>query len=104
LIEWSDASKADFADILAYCTNKGEKTTGNRIVEQIHKATRRLKTSPLSGRPGSYAGTREIVLVNIPYIIVYTVLGNNLTRIVRVMHTSRLWPPDTDEEPSYENH
>jgi len=36
-------------------------------------------------------GTRERVLVDIPYIIAYRVEGNNIV-ILRVLHTSRKWP------------
>ncbi len=104
MIKWSDAAISDLDDILSYFINKDEEPTGRRTTRQILKSTRRLKTSPFSGRPGYIAGTREIVIRKIPYIIVYTVLEKNITEVLRIMHTARLWPPDENEWQRDERH
>jgi plasmid stabilization system protein ParE len=36
-------------------------------------------------------GTRELVIGELPYVIPYRVLGQDL-EILRVLHTSRRWP------------
>ncbi len=104
MIKWSDAAIADLDDILRYFTDKSEEAAGRRTTRQILESTRRLKTSPFSGRPGYIAGTRELVIRKIPYIIVYIVLEKNSTEVLRVMHTARLWPPDENEGRRGERH
>ncbi|MCK4790011.1 MAG: type II toxin-antitoxin system RelE/ParE family toxin, partial [Desulfobacteraceae bacterium] len=43
------------------------------------------------GRPGRVAGTRELVISGLPYIVVYTD-QDGMVVILRVMHTSLKWP------------
>jgi plasmid stabilization system protein ParE len=104
LIEWSETVHLDFAEISAYFIGKGETAVGNKIIAEIYKATRRLKTSPLSGRPGLDPGTREIVLLKIPYIIVYEIIDKKDTRILRVFHASQLRPESTNDEEGRQYH
>lgn len=46
---------------------------------------------PGMGRAGRIAGTRELV-AHRNYILVYDLSGD-LVRVLRVLHTSRQWPP-----------
>jgi addiction module RelE/StbE family toxin len=46
-----------------------------------------------SGRPGRVEGTRELVITRTPYIVAYRIIGDTV-RILRVLHSSRLWPDD----------
>lgn len=47
----------------------------------------RLLDFPESGRIGQVPGTRELVVTNLPYIVVYRVNGDTV-EILRVMHMS----------------
>jgi len=49
------------------------------------------------GRAGRIAGTRELVISNLPYIVAYRVTDTEV-RILKVMHTSRKWPRKFAEE------
>jgi plasmid stabilization system protein ParE len=43
------------------------------------------------GRPGRVAGTRELIVSGLPYILPYVESAGVVT-ILRVMHTSMKWP------------
>jgi toxin ParE1/3/4 len=68
-----------------------------RVVQEIRSATVRLKEFPLSGRQGEVSGTREVVVRNLPYVIVYRIRGDAV-EILRVFHTATDWlnEPNTD--------
>jgi toxin ParE1/3/4 len=50
-----------------------------------------LADQPSLGRPGRVAGTRELVISGLPYIVVYAE-QDGIVVILRVMHTSLKWP------------
>ncbi len=62
-----------------------------RVVQRIKTSVARLKTFPASGRIGQVPGTMELVITNLPYIVVYR-LSNETVEILRVFHTSTDWP------------
>jgi addiction module RelE/StbE family toxin len=66
-------------------------STAARVADRIRSAVPELADQPGMGRPGRVPGTRERVLVDVPYIIAYRVEGNGVV-ILRVLHTSRKWP------------
>lgn len=62
----------------------------SRVVRAVQAATSRLGEFPESGKPGTVAGTREVVVRNLPYVIVYRVVAGDV-EIIRVFHTSTDW-------------
>ncbi|MBR8833991.1 MAG: type II toxin-antitoxin system RelE/ParE family toxin [Stigonema ocellatum SAG 48.90 = DSM 106950] len=62
-----------------------------RIVLKIQAAVAQLAESPLIGRPGRVEGTRELVIFQTPYIVIYRVKGKSV-HIIRVLHSSRKYP------------
>jgi addiction module RelE/StbE family toxin len=68
-----------------------------RVVKEIESATARLKEFPLSGRQGEVNGTREVVVRNLPYVIVYRIRGD-VVEILRVFHAATDWlnQPNSD--------
>ncbi|NOU01716.1 MAG: type II toxin-antitoxin system RelE/ParE family toxin [Gallionella sp.] len=50
-----------------------------------------LGGQPNLGRVGRISGTRELVIINLPYILPYRV-RNDTVEILRVLHTARKWP------------
>ena len=63
----------------------------NHVCDAIRAAVDPLANYPNLGRAGRVDGTRELVVVDLPYIIVYR-LRENTIRILAVIHTSRQWP------------
>lgn len=65
------------------------------LIAEANETTQLLTRHPDMGRPGRVPGTRELVLSRFPYIIPYRVKEQRV-EILRVLHTSRKWPPGFD--------
>lgn len=89
LIEWTGAARRDLLNILAYFAEKQEKDVGQMLVDNLFAATDLLVSFPNSGRPGRIDGTRELVVPNLNYTLVYKVADKVL--ILRVLHSRRLY-------------
>ena len=74
-------------DYLAAKNPQAARTVFSRIVALV----RRLGDFPHSGRPGQIAGTRELVIPSLPYVVIYRVNADQI-EILRVFHTARDWP------------
>jgi toxin ParE1/3/4 len=59
--------------------------------DAIHAAVSRLADYPAIARPGRVAGTRELVVVGTPYIVVYRIEASAVV-VLRVLHTAQRWP------------
>lgn len=62
-----------------------------KVYAEIRNRSAELAQFPEVGRPGRVPGTRELVLVNYPYILPYRV-RNDVVEILRVFHTSQRPP------------
>ena len=89
-ILWSVPSLYDLQEIIEYIALDNKKAAG-RVVAQIKAAVDPLMTNPHLGRVGRLEGTRELILGNLPYIVMYS-LSSERVEILRVIHTSRMWP------------
>lgn len=69
---------------------KDDPAAAARVIARVVSAVEMLPAQPAMGRVGRIKGTREIVLVDIPYIVPYRVKHD--IEIVTVMHTSQKWP------------
>ncbi len=58
---------------------------------KIWNSAKMLADHPGIGRPGRVAGTRELVIQGLPFILPY-VERNGIIFILRVMHTAMRWP------------
>jgi len=63
----------------------------SRVAQKIWNSVQLLADQPSLGRPGRVAGTRELVISGLPYIVVYAE-QDVMVVILRVMHTSLKWP------------
>ena len=52
-----------------------------------------LSDVPDMGRTGRIAGTRELVIPRLPYVLVYR-LTNGTVDILTILHTSQRWPKE----------
>jgi toxin ParE1/3/4 len=62
-----------------------------RIVQRIKLSVEKLATFPEAGRIGQVPGTMELVITQLPYIVVYR-LASETIEILRVFHTATDWP------------
>jgi plasmid stabilization system protein ParE len=71
---------------IAYANPRAAK----HVVQRIRSSLSRLASFPESGREGQVAGTRELVVTGLPYLVVYTVGGDRVD-ILRVFHAAIEW-------------
>jgi toxin ParE1/3/4 len=62
-----------------------------RIDTQIEHQIDLLLSHPLMGREGRVQGTRELVISNSPFVIVYRIKGQNI-EVLRLLHGAQRWP------------
>ena len=86
---WTRLAAQDRRDIRAYIA-RDNLVAALALDELISEKAALLTEYPALGRPGRVTGTREFV-VHPNYILVYDV-ADDLVRILRVLHASRLWP------------
>ena len=91
---WTTRAKNDLAEVLTYIW-RDNPAAAKKIRNRIETFALYLKSQPFMGRLGAVAGTRETI-PHPSYRIVYQVTGETVF-ILRVMHTSRQWPPVEDE-------
>jgi toxin ParE1/3/4 len=89
-LRWTTGAAADLEQIANYLFEKAPEHA-ERIVRTIYKNASQLTRFPRRGRPGKKAGTRELVLSSLPYIIVYRATPK-LLYIARILHGAQKWP------------
>ena len=89
-LRWTQEAAADLERIADYLF---EPTPGHAelLVRSLYEAPATLLTLPNRGRPGKTAGTRELVMSPLPYIVVYSVRGDAVY-VVRILHGAQQWP------------
>jgi len=89
-IRWTRAAGADLESIGAYLEEHSPSLTESTLL-RLYEAAQSLKRFSNRGRIGRVAGTRELVVSPLPYIVIYTV-GEEVVHIVRVLHGAQNWP------------
>jgi len=89
-IVWTRTAVEDVRSVRQYI-EPGDPHAAARVVLRITGAVELLATAPSAGRPGRVANTRELVLVDVPFIVAYRVVAG-VVEVLRVLHTSRRWP------------
>ena len=93
-VVWTASALRDRDEIGAYIAQENP-TAAIRLDQSFEAAGKRLERFPLAGRPGVTHETRELI-PHPSYRIVYGISNQELL-ILRVVHTSRLWPPVKDD-------
>ncbi|MCC5639950.1 type II toxin-antitoxin system RelE/ParE family toxin [Nostoc sp. CHAB 5844] len=62
-----------------------------QVILRIQTATNQLENYPFMGRAGRVEGTRELVISNTSYVVIYRV-KEELVEILRVLHSSKQYP------------
>ena len=91
-IIWSSRSQSDLQDIRNYIAEDNP-PAADRVTLAIVDHTNTQLQIPRLGRIGRVTGTYELVIPKLPYIVVYREIDGAI-QIVRVYHTSRMWPEE----------
>ncbi|WP_445679695.1 type II toxin-antitoxin system RelE/ParE family toxin [Radicibacter daui] len=84
---FADPAANDLADIIDDIALDNP-PAAERIFRAISDTAQRLIRFPDSGRPGRLAGTREIPVPDLPYLVVYQAIEDTVT-VLAVFHGAR---------------
>lgn len=100
-IVWTKPAIRNLEDIREFLRER----SGNygRVTDRVFGGIEKLTAFPYLGRPGRVRGTRELVIVGQPYVVVYGVIqdakGEALEiAIYHVYHTSQNWQVYLEQE------
>ena len=83
-IRWHPKAVADLTRIHSYIAQENP-IAASSVSERILRSVDRLDRFPLSGRAGKASGTREVVVLGLPYIVVYRQDESGVS-VVAVLH------------------
>ncbi|MEA5578520.1 type II toxin-antitoxin system RelE/ParE family toxin [Anabaena sp. UHCC 0451] len=66
-------------------------TAAQELIIKIQNAANQLENYPFMGKSGRVEGTRELIISNSPYILIYRVKEEPV-EILRILHTSKRYP------------
>jgi toxin ParE1/3/4 len=89
-LRWTKEAAADLERIADYLFAHTPERAA-QLLRSIYEAPVALLTFPNRGRPGKKEGTRELVMLSLPYIVVYAVRGD-VIYVVRILHGAQQWP------------
>jgi addiction module RelE/StbE family toxin len=94
-VKWLELALRDMDEIAEYIARDNPRKACE-IVQAIWDSGQSLNTFPSRGRTGRMPSTRELILPKLPYFIAYRIKDGTV-QILRILHTSRQWPPIADE-------
>jgi len=89
-VRWTREALKDLDEALAYLAEE-DRDTARDIAIAIRTAAKSLSKLPNRGRPGFVEGTRELLVIHLPYFFVFWIQKEQV-EILRLMHFSRKWP------------
>ena len=95
-IRWLDAARTDLQEIGSYIA-RDRPGAAKEVVTRIRRAVGSLRANPAIGRPGVVLMTRELILPNLPYFIVYRVHEDSVD-ILWIVDGRQDWPGNFDVE------
>ena len=87
-ILWSNRAETRIDEIFEHIS-ADDPRAALRVCERIEARVRHLSQFPYSDRLGRVENTRELVMADLPYIMVYDVIA-----ILTVRHTAQQWPQE----------
>ena len=91
MIDWTGPAIRQLNQAYDYIASAKSQEVAARIAAQIIGNVQQLDTFPMLGRPGRVKGTRELVIVNTPFIAVYTVEKDRIV-LLAIYHGAQRWP------------
>lgn len=98
-VAFAAAAAGDLDEIVEYIS-KHDPVAAKAVLGKMLASVDLLRDNPRLGKPGRYAGTRELNVGRVPYVIIY-VPGDDEVRIAAVLHTARPQSgyPSPDDDP-----
>lgn len=93
-LEWSALALEDRDAIFDYIKSDSPQAAVS-VDLLIENHVEQLLRFPESGRHGRIEGTRELVILQTPYIAAYRVMDETVL-ILRILHGAQRWPDDAE--------
>ncbi len=93
-VRWTETAAKALEDIQDQIAENNRRAAFE-VAQRIRVMTDFLKDHPKIGRTGRVAGTFELVIPGIPYVVPYRI-RNQEVQILTVYHASRKWPESFD--------
>jgi len=90
-IRWTQPAVQDLTGICDYVGEHGSPVTARRVALTIYESVALLQKFPHRGRPGRETSTRELVIPNLPYVVIYRI-REQIIEITRILHGAQSWP------------
>ncbi len=90
-IKWLRKALKNLEQAYNYLSEQETPETASALILKIQKAAEQLSNYPMMGYLGRIEGTRELVIPQSHYIIIYRLKGESV-EILRVLHASRRYP------------
>jgi toxin ParE1/3/4 len=90
-VRWTEPAADDLTRICDYIRDHNSAATARRVALIVYRTVGSLRKFPYRGRPGRKEGTRELVLTDLPYLVIYRV-RENVVEISRILHAAQEWP------------
>lgn len=88
-ILWFPQAEHELERAAAYIALRDPRAAA-KVEHRLRTAVEHLRAFPRAGRPARVAGTREVVIVEYPFLIRYRVVGDQV-QILRIFHASTNW-------------
>jgi addiction module RelE/StbE family toxin len=88
-VRWTGPAAQDLEDIALYIQRDSE-SAAESVARTLFDAANSLELLSSRGRVGRIAGTRELVVPGLPYIVVYQVTTEAI-QILHIYHGARNW-------------
>ncbi len=91
MIVWTDQASRQLDQIYEYIALSNSEDVAARIATQLIASVEQLEVFPMLGKTGRIAGTRELVIPGIPFVVAYA-LAEDQVVILAAYHSARQWP------------
>lgn len=89
-LRWTEPAVHDLTQICDYIEQHGSPGSARRVALSIYESVSGLADFPERGRTGRKPGTRELVLVRLPYVAIYRI-RHDVVEILRILHGAQNW-------------
>lgn len=89
-VRWLTPAHKDLSALVEWYEQNAPEVLST-VAQRIWDAAQSLTMFPHRGRPGFIDGTRELLVPQLPYMLVYKVQGSDVM-ILRLLHQHQNWP------------
>jgi toxin ParE1/3/4 len=89
-IRWTEPAVRDLTNICDYIEQHATPATSRRVAQLVFRSVGSLEKFPHRGRAGRKVDTRELVISNLPYVVIYRI--RDAVEVIRILHGAQDWP------------